>query len=142
MMMIKRCTNEKCDAYPNYGGRGIRVSPEWSGRGGKVRNVSDDVLMEILSAWEYWTGPAKGFAGAIGMNRQAVPKLIGKAKRLRREGYFPPDDFKELMIERSPSNITSLHGGPCLGVEIMWDGGKLIRFQQVEQLIDFLKKVA
>lgn len=33
-MMIKRCTNEKCDAYPNYGGRGIRVSLDWSGRGG------------------------------------------------------------------------------------------------------------
>lgn len=112
------------------------------GDGGKVRNVSDDVLMEILSAWEHWTGPAKGFAGAIGMNRQAVPKLIGKAKRLRREGHFPPDDFKEVKIEGSPSNVTSLHGGPCLGVEIMWDGGKLIRFQQVEQLIDFLKKVA
>ncbi len=110
--------------------------------GGHVKNVSDEILMELLVAWEHWTGPAKGFASAVGMNRQAIPKLIGKAKKLKREGHFPPDDFKELKVEGSPSNITSLQGGPCLGVEIMWDNGKLIRFQQVEQLIDFLKKVA
>lgn len=27
--MIKRCNNEKCQAYPNYGGRGIKVCDEW-----------------------------------------------------------------------------------------------------------------
>ena len=34
------------------------------------------------------------------------------------------------------------HLGPCLGIEMIWENGKLIRFQQVEQLVDFLKKVA
>ncbi len=109
--------------------------------GGRVRNVSDELLMEILSSWEEWTGPAKGFAGAIGMNRNALPKLIGKAKRLRREGHFPVEEFKEVRVEDASSNVTSFPGGPCLGVEIVWDSGKLIRFQQVDQLVDFLKKV-
>ena len=27
--MIKRCNNNKCPAYPNYGGRGIKVCQEW-----------------------------------------------------------------------------------------------------------------
>lgn len=27
--MIQRCNNEKCTAYPNYGGRGIKVCDEW-----------------------------------------------------------------------------------------------------------------
>ncbi len=27
--MIKRCTNPKCQAYPNYGGRGIFVCERW-----------------------------------------------------------------------------------------------------------------
>ncbi|MBK9039007.1 MAG: hypothetical protein IPL83_07590 [Bdellovibrionales bacterium] len=71
------------------------------GDGGKVRNVSDELLVEILSAWENWTGPAKGFAGAIGMNRNSLPKLIGKAKRLRREGYFPVEEFKEVKVASS-----------------------------------------
>lgn len=109
--------------------------------GGLVKNVSDEVLMELLVAWEHWTGPAKGFASAIGMNRRSIPKLIGKAKKLKREG-FPTEEFKEIKVSESPSNLTSLVGGPCEGVEILWDNGKLIRFQLVEQLVDFLKKVA
>lgn len=28
-LMIQRCYNEKTDRYPNYGGKGIRVCPEW-----------------------------------------------------------------------------------------------------------------
>lgn len=28
--MIRRCTNPKCDMYPNYGGRGIKVCERWS----------------------------------------------------------------------------------------------------------------
>lgn len=27
--MIQRCNNQKCDAYPNYGGRGINVCDGW-----------------------------------------------------------------------------------------------------------------
>jgi hypothetical protein len=29
--------------------------------GGYVKNVSSDLLIEILSAWESWTGPSAGF---------------------------------------------------------------------------------
>ena len=32
------------------------------GEGGRVRKVSDELLMEILSAWENYKGPAKGFS--------------------------------------------------------------------------------
>lgn len=27
--VVSRCTNPECDAYPDYGGRGIGVHPEW-----------------------------------------------------------------------------------------------------------------
>ena len=111
------------------------------GDGGRVTKVSDDLLMEILLAWEQWTGPASGFYKALGISQNGISSIIGRAKKLKREG-FPMDNFKEIKVESSPSNLTSLQGGPCSGVEIMWDNGKLIRFQQVEQLVDFLKKVA
>ncbi len=109
--------------------------------GGHLRKVSDEVLIEMLEAWEQWIGPAKSFASAIGVNRNAVPKLIGKAKKLKREG-FPLEGFKEIKIEDGPSTLPSFQSGPCSGIEILWDNGKLIRFQQIEQLVDFLKKVA
>lgn len=110
--------------------------------GGYVKNVSDELLIEILLAWESWTGPAAGFYGAIGVHAKRMASLIGRAKKLKREGRFPEDSFKEIKVAESPSNMMSLTSGPCSGVEILWDNGKLIRFQQVEQLIDFLKKVA
>jgi len=111
------------------------------GDGGRVKITDDHLLLEILSEWEKWTGPADGFYKAIGISQKGIASVIGRAKRLRREG-FPAQDFKEIKISESPSNLSSLAGGPCQGVEILWDNGKLIRFQLVEQLVDFLKKVA
>ena len=114
----------------------------YKGEKGRVSITSNDLLLEILSAWEKWTGPADGFYKALGISRNGISSIIGKAKKLKREGHFPVEDFKEIKVSESPSNLTSLSSGPCSGVEILWDGGKLIRFQQVEQLVDFLKKVA
>ena len=81
-------------------------------------------------------------AGLVPAPAAHAQAIIGKAKRMRREGHFPAEEFKEIKVQESPSSLTSLSAGPCSGVEILWDNGKLIRFQQVEQLIDFLKKVA
>lgn len=113
----------------------------YKGEGGRVSITSDELLIEILMAWEQWTGPASGFYKALGVSQKGISSIIGRAKKLRREG-FPMDGFKEIKIEETPSNITSLMSGPCQGVELLWDNGKLIRFSQVEYLIDFLKKVA
>lgn len=35
--MKRRCLDERCKAYPDYGGRGIKVAPEWLGDGGYER---------------------------------------------------------------------------------------------------------
>lgn len=109
--------------------------------GGYVKNVSSDLLIEILSAWESSTGPAAGFYVELGINKNSGGRMIGEAKKLKRES-FATDAFKEIKVQESPSNSISLTAGPCQGIEILWDNGKLIRFPQVESLIDFLKKVA
>jgi hypothetical protein len=106
------------------------------GEGGRVRITDDGLLMEILQAWEQWTAPSDGFYRAIGVSQTGMASIIGRAKKLRREG-FPVQEFKEVKV----ADPTILNG-PCSGIEILWDNGKLIRFQQVEMLIDFLKKVA
>jgi len=113
----------------------------YRGEGGSVRKVSDELLVEILLAWEQWTGPAEGFYKALGVSRNGISSIIGKAKKLRREG-FPMEGFKEIKLlpGSSPSEFSS--SGPCVGIEMAWDGGKLIKFSQVDQLVDFLKKVA
>jgi len=109
------------------------------GDGGRVRNVNDDLLIEILTAWEQWTGPTKGFYTALGISKNCISSIIGKAKKLKREG-FPTDGFKEVQVIEGASSVGQISTSG--GIEIIWENGKVIRFQQVEQLIDFLKKVA
>lgn len=112
------------------------------GDGGRVRITDDHLLMEILSAWEQWTGPASGFYGAIGVSQKGISSIIGKAKKLRREGHFPAEDFKEIKVEGATEGLVAMSGGPCTGIELSWDQGKVIRFPLVDQLIEFLKKAA
>lgn len=106
---------------------------------GRLMNVSDELLFEILMAWEQWTGPASGFYAAIGADHRKMASLIGRAKKLKREGFFPSEEFKEIKIA-AESSVGA--GTPCSGIEIAWENGRLIRFSQVELLIDFLKKSA
>ena len=100
--------------------------------GGKLRNVSDDLLMEILTAWENWSGPAKDFYTSIGTNHKKFGSLLGKAKKLKREGYVLSGEFEEIkMTESSECKI-----------ELVWSNDKIIRFSEVDLVVDFLKKVA
>lgn len=110
------------------------------GEGGRVRITEDDLLMEILLAWEQWKGPVKEFYRAIGVSQTGMASIIGRAKKLRREGHFPAEEFKEVKVDGS-DGVTG-GSGPCLGIELCWDQGKVIRFPQVDQLVEFLKKVA
>lgn len=107
---------------------------------GRLTRVPDELLVEILLAWEQWTGPASGFYSALGADHRKMAGLIGRAKRLKREGFFPEESFKEIKVDGSDGSRGSLP--PCQGVELVWDNGKLLRFSEVETLIDFLKKVA
>jgi hypothetical protein len=103
---------------------------------GRVKNVSDELLIELLRAWETWAGKAKEFYEGLGVSKQAMATLIRKAKKLSREGAG--GDFKEMNIE----SILGPAPGPIVAIEVTWDNGKVIRFPHVDQLIDFLKKVA
>jgi hypothetical protein len=102
--------------------------------------VPSEVLYELLKAWEVWTGKSKDFYQSLGVNRKQGARLVGQAKKLSREGGFPAEDFKEIKLDGIISAANQ--GGPCIGIELFWDQGKVIKFPQVEQLVDFLKKVA
>ncbi len=107
---------------------------------GKVTKVPDELIMEILHVWEQWTGPALGFYSEIGVSANKMAGIIGRGKKLKREGHFPEADFKEIRIDSSTGQVQEL--GPCSGIELIWNGGKVIRFSQVDLLLDFLKKAA
>lgn len=112
-----------------------KISSYRTGKG-RLTRVPDDLVLEILAAWEQWTGTKTEFYSAIGVRQRKLASVLGRAKRLKRDGHFPVEEFKEIKV----ADDGGIH--PCNGVEITWDGGKLIRFAAVDQLVDFLKKVA
>ena len=111
------------------------------GEGGRVRITDDTLLMEILLAWEQWKGPSKEFYRAIGVSQTGMASIIGRAKKLRREGHFPVEDFKEINVESS-GGATAFGPSPCVGIELGLPDGKVIRFPSVDPLLEFLKKAA
>ena len=105
---------------------------------GNLIKVSDDLLFDVIRAWEAWPGKSADLSKELGVHVKQLGFLVRKAKALQREGRFPEAEFKEIKIE-SPAPIFSSGG---YGIEIAWENGKLIRFAEVSQLVDFLKKVA
>ena len=109
---------------------------------GSLTKVSDEVLFEVLCAWEKWTGPTKSFYKELEVSAPQMATLIGKAKKLKREGYFPEEMFTEIKVDAADgaSGPTTKNGSAP--IEIHWEQGKVISFYQVDHLVDFLKKVA
>lgn len=112
----------------------------YRGEGGQVRITDDALFIEILSAWEQWTGPMKDFYRAIGSSKNGMASIIGKAKKLRREGHFPVSDFKELKVAEGGAGLPG--STPCSGIELGLPDGRVIRFPSVDPLLEFLKRAA
>jgi hypothetical protein len=109
--------------------------------GGKITKVSDEVIMELLRAWEQWPGTSAELYRELGLSKMQMVTLIKKAKKLVKKGaVFPEADFKEIKLDSGTGQIQEL--GPCQGVELIWKDGRIIRFSQVDLLVDFLKKAA
>lgn len=111
---------------------------------GQFRNVSEELLFEVLRAWEEWPGTAKDFYKSIGFSHRKMAGLIGKAKRLKREGYFGHGDFAEVKVDAAENNEATVTSAPSCGdrIEMQMADGKVIRFPQVSQLMEFLEKVS
>lgn len=109
---------------------------------GYLKNVSDDILYEVLVAWENWTGPSAEFYRSLGFSHSQMAGIIGKAKRLKRDGHFGSSEFKQVKVDLPLDSAVSSSVGPCAAVEIVWTNGQVIRFSGVDYLMDFLKKSA
>lgn len=105
------------------------------GQGGRIRNVNDDLLLEVLTAWEQWPGSSKEFYKNIGSSSKGMASMLGKAKRLKREGHVGP--FQEVVID----GITNTENPVPIICDIeVQDKNKIIRFRKVDLLIEYLKK--
>jgi hypothetical protein len=108
---------------------------------GYLTKVSDEVVIEVLRAWEHWPGSSSELYRELGLNKMQLVTMIQKAKRLIKSGVVTESEFREVKLPGAASS-SGFAGGPCVGIELSWDQGKIIRFPEVTQLVDFLKKVA
>ena len=114
-----------------------RKLSSFKGEGGRVTKVSNDMLLEILSAWENWTGSAMEFYRGIGSNQKKMARMIGKAKQLKRDGASMP--FQEIAIE----GLTDTNSAVPLICDIEVQAkDKIIRFRKVDLLVEYLKKAS
>ncbi len=106
---------------------------------GKLTRVSDEVLIEVLQSWEQWPGTSTDMARELGLTMRQLVILVEKGKKLLREGGYSMSEFKEIKIESASDSKPS----SCKeGVYLKWQKDRVIRFSQVDQLVEFLKKVS
>jgi len=110
---------------------------------GRITKLPDELLGEILHAWEQWSGAPSGFYKELGVDYRKMGSLMGRAKKLKREGAFDGIEFSEVLLEEDQSlpDTTELRGQSC-GIELVWKNNQIIRFGNSELLMDFLKKAA
>jgi len=104
---------------------------------GQLRGVSQEVVMEVLRGWESWPGSSADFYKGIGLKKHQLSTLIREGKKIVKSGVVAESEFKELGVSAGGLFATSTGG-----IEVQVDGGRLVRFGQVDQLVEFLKKTA
>jgi hypothetical protein len=108
---------------------------------GRITKLPNELLGEILHAWEQWAGTPAGFYKQLGVDFRKMGSMMGKAKQLKRDGAFDGLNFTEVVIEdvATPKSASTVG---CSEIELVWDNNKVIRFKTPELLVEFLKKAA
>jgi hypothetical protein len=116
-------------------------------QGGSIKNVSDELLYELLVSWESWEGTPKDFYSALGSSYKKMAGVIGRAKRYKREGRFGSSEFKEVVVEGQETDRAN--GGPqaitsssCHVIEFVWPDGRMARFSDLDRFLEFMKRIA
>jgi hypothetical protein len=107
---------------------------------GQIRSLPNELLAEILHAWEQWAGAPSAFYKLLGVDYRKMGSMMGRAKQLKRDGAFDGLNFTEVVVEDAVSLKTPNLG--CSEIELVWDNNKIIRFKTPELLVEFLKKAA
>ena len=107
---------------------------------GTLRNVSDEVVMDVLRCWEQWPGTAADLYRDLGLSKMQLVTMIQKAKRLVKSGVVTDSEFKELAVAGSSDGEGASCTSSGSAIELEWDKKRVIRFSDIDELIKFLDK--
>ncbi len=111
---------------------------------GCFKNLTDDILYELLISWESWDGSPKDFYSALGSNHSQLASTMGRAKRYKREGRFGSSEFKEIAIKGQDLDGNGVaDSSSCTNmIEMVLPDGRKVRFPKLENLLEFMKRTA
>ena len=115
-----------------------RLNTFKAGKSGRLQDISDEVVIDLLRAWENWPGTTAELCRELGLSSMQMAVIIKKGKRLIKSGVVSESEFQEI----TPTDISGGATVPCSAIELNWSKGTVIRFPRVDDLLDFLKKAA
>jgi hypothetical protein len=89
----------------------------FKGSNGKLKNISDEVVIEVLRAWEQWSGTTASLYRELELSKMQMVIIIKKAKSLVKLGYTDDYDFNEVEVDRPSQNY--LPSANC-SIELVW----------------------
>ena len=111
--------------------------------GGSIKNVAPDLLLELRQTWEQYTGSAEQFRSELGIRIGTLRNLLIESKKLNH--VIASAGAVAIAVEgNAPEQLQSEeNGGSGNTLELVFDhGSKVIRFPNVDTLIDFMRRSA
>jgi hypothetical protein len=118
---------------------------------GSIKNLAPELLLELRQTWENFTGTPEEFRSELGVKAGTLRNLLVESKKLNHViasagavGLVASEDGANVGVP-DPTQLTQCPGSPSSdkALELMFDHGtKVIRFPNVDSLVDFLRKSA
>ena len=109
---------------------------------GHLRTISDEVIIDVLKAWEQWPGTTADLYRDLGIKKGQLSSIIRRAKQMIKNGVIVEPDFKEVQLKDTDSlAIETCSTTSGCNIELVWQSN-VIRFGSSDLLLDFLKKAA
>lgn len=104
--------------------------------GGSYKNIKGELLVELLRAWEQHTGPSTELAKQLGMKPNQLNRQIREARKAAARSDAIDPAFEELQMPGASEST----GGAV--IEMSWGGDKVVKFPNVDCLVEFLRKAS
>jgi hypothetical protein len=117
---------------------------------GCIKNVSPELLLELRQTWEHYTGSSEAFRAELGIKTGTLRNLLIESKKLNHViasagavGLAVENGVEPNQPTGEEAAQSSGNGLPGSALELVFDQGtKVLRFPNVDLLIDFLRKTA
>ena len=104
---------------------------------GQLRNLPQEIMIEFMDMWEHSQGKSSQLAKELGITSKQLGNLIRYGKAAKRNQQASGFSQVSLDLPQGGAVVARASGM----IEFVWED-RIIRFPEVDLLIDFLKKAA